>query len=125
MTDFEQDDITAMRSEGDLRSFMRDLINTGRQRRTTKPEPVPELKPPGHIPGAWPPGTHSPGPPAEWSQPKHLWDAAIQHYRNEEHRPDQPCDCGHCPPRQDPATGSHPDRPTHAVDDTHEERHSA
>lgn len=99
MTDYEPevDDIRDMRKHGDLRRFMRQQIAAGRARRDNKPKP-PVLKPPGHRPGAWPPGTRSPGPPPEWNYPPHVWDAAVRHYRNTEHRPDQPCDCGNCPP---------------------------
>ncbi|MFJ6566567.1 hypothetical protein ACIQNU_04055 [Streptomyces sp. NPDC091292] len=98
----EADDVKAMRRENggqDFRAFMRQQIATGNARRGGTPKPV-DLKPPGHKPGAWPTGTSPPGPPPERSIPKPIWDAAIRHYRNEEHRPDQPCDCGNCPPEE-------------------------
>jgi hypothetical protein len=78
------------------RRYMRQQITNGKSRRepTAKPA-VP--RPPGHKPGAWPVGTSPPGPPPERQIPKHVWDAAVRHYRNTEHFPDQPCDCGNCP----------------------------
>lgn len=95
----EIDDIKAMRAENggaDLRAFMRQQIAAGKARRTPPPKPA-APKPPGHRPGAWPTGSSPPGPPPEWSLPKHVIDAAVRHYRNTEHFPDQPCDCGNCP----------------------------
>lgn len=95
------DDIAAMRRESggaDLRAFLRQQIATGRARRTNRPKPATPPPPPGHKPGAWPAGTSPPGPPPERSLPKELWDAAVRHYRNTESFPDQPCDCGNCPP---------------------------
>jgi hypothetical protein len=95
------DDIKAMRAEAggaDLRAFMRQQIAAGKARRTEKPPPA--LKPPGHRPGAWPPGTSPPGPPPEWKIPKPVWDRAMRHHSNEINRPDQPCDCGDCPPEE-------------------------
>jgi hypothetical protein len=94
----EIEDIAAMRREGggDLRAFMRSRIAAGQARR----EPAAKAeapKPPGHRPGAWPTGSSPPGPPPDWQIPKPVWDAAVQHYRNTEHHPDQPCDCGNCP----------------------------
>jgi len=92
------EDMQAVRREGreELRALMRSQIAIGRSRREDKPTPaVP--KPPGHRPGAWPTGSSPPGPPPDWQIPKPVWDAAVRHYRNEEHNPDQPCDCGNCP----------------------------
>lgn len=93
------DDIKAVRREGreELRALMRSQIAIGRSRRNDVPKPVPPPSPPGHRPGAWPTGSSPPGPPPEWSIPKPVWDAAVRHYRNTEHFPDQPCDCGNCP----------------------------
>lgn len=92
------DDVKAVRREGrsELRELMRAQIQIGKARRTppVKPKPPP---PPGHRPGAWPSGSSPPGPPREWSYPPAAWDAAVRHYRNEEHHPDEPCDCGNCP----------------------------
>jgi len=101
VTDFEPDIdlIRELRREGGgqgLRDFMRLQIAVGRDRSSPPPKAAPP-PPPGHRPGAWPPGTSPPGPPPEWSWPKHLWDAAVRHYRNTENFPDQPCDCGNCP----------------------------
>ncbi|GLP64256.1 hypothetical protein TUSST3_08760 [Streptomyces sp. TUS-ST3] len=96
----EIDDIKAMRAENggaDLKAFMRAQIAAGKARRDDAPKPAAPPKPPGHRPGAWPTGTSPPGPPPERQIPKHIWDAAVRHYRNEEHFPDQPCDCGNCP----------------------------
>lgn len=93
------DDVKAMRSENggaDLKAFMRAQIAAGRSRRDA-PKPVAAPKPPGHRPGAWPTGSSPPGPPPERQIPDHVWDAAVRHYRNEEHNPGQPCDCGNCP----------------------------
>lgn len=92
------DDMKAIRREGgtELRALMRAQIAIGKSRRKDIPKPA-VLQPPGHKPGAWPTGSSPPGPPPEWDLPKPLWDAAVRHYRNEEHRPDQPCDCGNCP----------------------------
>lgn len=98
----ELEDIKAMRAENgaDLKAFMRQQIAAGRSRRDGKPKPAAVPRPPGHRPGAWPTGTSPPGPPPDWSIPKPVWDAAVRHYRNEEHQPDQPCDCGNCPPKE-------------------------
>ncbi|KMS79572.1 hypothetical protein ACH49_12150 [Streptomyces leeuwenhoekii] len=92
------DDIKAVRAEGraELRALMRAQIDIGRARRTP-PERQAAPSPPGHRPGAWPTGSSPPGPPPEWSYPKAAWDAAVRHYRNTQHFPDQPCDCGNCP----------------------------
>lgn len=98
----EVEDVAAMRAESggaDLKAFMRAQIAAGRARRepVSKAEPP---KPPGHRPGAWPTGSSPPGPPPDWRIPKPVWDAAVRHYRNEEHSPDQSCDCGNCPPKE-------------------------
>lgn len=97
--EIEPEDVAAMRREDPdgWRRYMRQQITNGRSRRDTVPTPTPPPPPPGHRPGAWPTGSSPPGPPPEWSIPKPVWDAAVRHYRNEEHRPDQPCDCGNCP----------------------------
>jgi hypothetical protein len=99
----EIDDIKAMRAENggaDLKAFMRAQIAAGKARRDDGPKPAAPPKPPGHRPGAWPTGSSPPGPPPERQIPQHVWDAAVRHYRNEEHFPDQPCDCGNCPPKE-------------------------
>lgn len=97
----EVEDIKAMRREGggDLRAFMRSQIAAGKSRREPAPKPA-APPPPGHRPGAWPSGTSPPGPPPDWQIPAHVWRAAARHYSNEEHRPDQPCDCGNCTPEE-------------------------
>ncbi|MEU3826500.1 hypothetical protein AB0F36_14445 [Streptomyces sp. NPDC029080] len=95
------DDIKAIRAEGreELRALMRAQIDIGKARRqpAAKPKPPP---PPGHRPGAWPTGTQSPGPPPEWNIPADVWRRATRHHSNEINRPDQPCDCGDCPPKE-------------------------
>ncbi|MFD9276850.1 hypothetical protein ACFWD7_06105 [Streptomyces mirabilis] len=105
MSDFEIDDdgiqiddVKAVRREGrdELRALMRAQIQIGKARREPVAKPAP-VRPPGHRPGAWPVGTSPPGPPPERQIPAHVWDAAVRHYRNTEHFPDQPCDCGNCP----------------------------
>lgn len=95
-------DMKAVRREGraELRALLRAQIDIGRARRTQPEKPAAPPSPPGHRPGAWPTGTSPPGPPPEWSLPKAAWDAAVRHYRNTEHFPDQPCDCGNCPPEE-------------------------
>ncbi|MFE9736159.1 hypothetical protein ACFYO9_37535 [Streptomyces sp. NPDC005863] len=94
-------DIRAVRGEGrrELRALMRAQIAIGRARRDPAVKPPPP-KPPGHRPGTWPPGCSPPGPPPEWSYPPEVWRSAARHYSNEIHRPDQPCDCGNCPPKE-------------------------
>jgi hypothetical protein len=95
------DDIKAVRAEGrqELRALMRAQIDIGKARRQPAAKPKPPA-PPGHRPGAWPTGSSPPGRPPEWDYPPALWDQAIRHYRNTEHHPDQPCDCGNCPPEE-------------------------
>ena len=97
------EDVAAMRRENggaDLRAFMRQQIRVGKARRDSKPKPAPPPSPPGHRPGAWPTGTSPPGPPPERSIPKPVWGRAMRHHSNEINRPDQPCDCGNCPPEE-------------------------
>lgn len=93
------EDVKAIRREGrsELRALMRAQIAIGKARLEPPAKPQPP-RPPGHRPGAWPTGSSPPGPPPDWSRPKAEWDAAVRHYRNTEHFPDQPCDCGNCPP---------------------------
>ncbi|MGW6531413.1 hypothetical protein [Streptomyces venezuelae] len=95
------DDIKAVRGEGrgELRALLRAQVDIGRARRDPAAKPLP-ARPPGHRPGAWPPGTSSPGPPPEWQIPAPVWRAAARHHSNEIHRPDQPCDCGNCLPEE-------------------------
>ena len=96
------DDIKAVRAEGadELRALMRAQIAIGRSRRDDRPKPAAAPAPPGHRPGAWPTGSSPPGPSPERQLPAHVWDAAVRHYRNTVHHPDQPCDCGNCPPEE-------------------------
>lgn len=97
------EDVKAVRREGrgELRELMRAQIAIGNARRAPAVKP-PAPRPPGHKPGAWPTGSSPPGPPPERQIPKAVWDAAVRHYRNTEHFPDQPCDCGNCPPKETP-----------------------
>lgn len=108
MTDHpvHRDDIAALRQEGDLSAYIRQLrvegraqLNTGpaapkRKRKSKKWGAVPI--PADHKPGQWPPGTSPPGPAPERSNP--VWEAAERHYSNQINRPDQPCDCDNCTP---------------------------
>lgn len=60
MNDFDADDITAMRKQGDLKAFMRQRIAEGKARRPHRhlrlvPTPIP-----GHRTGEWPDGTRPP-----------------------------------------------------------------
>lgn len=93
------DDIKAVRREGreELRALMRSQIAIGRSRRESPAPPPVSPSPPGHRPGVWPAGTSPPGPPPDWRIPAPVWRAAVRHYSNQLHRPDQPCDCGNCP----------------------------
>jgi hypothetical protein len=95
------EDMKAVRREGreELRALMRTQIAIGKARREPPAKRKPPA-PPGHRPGAWPTGSSPPGPPPDWQIPKPLWDAAVRHYRNTEHNPDHPCDCGNCPPEE-------------------------
>ncbi|MFF8482373.1 hypothetical protein [Streptomyces antibioticus] len=90
MTDepVHRDDITAMHGQGDLKAYMRSLIQPTRQ--TTAPGkrkrkvtwgaiPIPA----DHKPGTWPTGTSPPGPAPERSRPQADWDDAIRRYRTE------------------------------------------
>ena len=81
-----RDDITALRGEGDLSSYMRSLIQptktntpTPTKRKPTKWGAIPS--PPDHKPGTWPPGTSPPGPAPERQLPTQDWDDAIADYR--------------------------------------------
>lgn len=95
------DDMRAVRGEGrdELRALMRTQIAIGKARREPSAKPKPPA-PPGHRPGAWPSGAQPPGPPPEARIPRHVWLAAARHLSNEIHRPDEPCDCGNCPPEE-------------------------
>lgn len=101
MTDFSDDDVSAMRRQGDLRAFMRQQIADGAARRDAKPKPVTH-RPPGHQPGAWPAGCQPPAPPAPL--PPAAWAAALDEYRDwlaVTDRPEldtrrYPCDCPAC-----------------------------
>ena len=83
-----RDDITALRGEGDLSSYMRSLIQPTKSAAPTTPRRKP-IKwgaipiPPDHKPGAWPPGTSPPGPAPERQLPTQDWDDAVNRHRTE------------------------------------------
>lgn len=93
MTDqpVHRDDITALRTEGDLKGYMRSLIQP-----TKNTTPAPQKRtprkwgavpiPPNHKPGAWPPGTSPPGPAPERELPAEKWDDAVHRHRTEQRR---------------------------------------
>ncbi|MCI3246486.1 hypothetical protein [Streptomyces spinosisporus] len=80
-----RDDITAMNKQGDLKSYMRSLIqptkSTTPETRRRKPSWGAIPIPPDHKPGQWPPGTSPPGPAPERSFPAETWDRAVHDYR--------------------------------------------
>jgi hypothetical protein len=102
MTDFDQDDVVAMRQQGDWREFMRQQIAEGAARRDAKPKPSAPPPLPGHAPGAWPTGTSPPGPPPP--QPAAAWREALDVHRAWLAETDRPeadsrryrCECGAC-----------------------------
>ena len=96
MTDHpvHRDDITALRKEGDLGTYMRGLIATG-PARSASDRPPPKKRgriPPYHLvrPGAWPCGTAASGPspqPCADCQPSH--DARITAWTTRQAQADQ------------------------------------
>lgn len=81
-----RDDIAALRTEGDLKGYMRSLIQPTRQaatrsERKRKPSWGAIPIPPDHKPGAWPSGTSPPGPAPERHLPPEAWDQAVNDYR--------------------------------------------
>ncbi|MFJ4012232.1 hypothetical protein [Streptomyces sp. NPDC090026] len=56
---FDQNDIRAMRRQGDLRSFLRQQMRPIRQPDHNTPPPRPKST--SHIPGAWPARTRTRG----------------------------------------------------------------
>jgi hypothetical protein len=85
-----QDDVTALRAEGDLKAYMQQLRAAGRNRLNPAPAARKTRRwaaipmPPDHKPGQWPPGTQPPGPPPEWDLPPEAWADAVRRYRDEE-----------------------------------------
>lgn len=85
-----QDDVQALRAEGDLKTYLQQLRAAGRAR--LNPEPATRKTrrwaaipmPPDHKPGQWPPGTSPPGPPPEWNLPPEAWADAVARYRTEQ-----------------------------------------
>ncbi|TFI30110.1 hypothetical protein [Streptomyces sp. 4R-3d] len=105
MTDFDQDDIAAMRQENggaDLKRFMRDQLRAGLQRRDTPTVAAPPPRPPGHRPGTWPSGTSPPEPrpsahtPAQWGAALNEYRAALMADDHTQLNSDQPCGCVTC-----------------------------
>lgn len=61
--DLTPEDTAAMRATpGDWREYLRLEIARGRARRDCKPPVRAPAQPPGHRPGAWPPGIRAPEP---------------------------------------------------------------
>ncbi|WP_159011732.1 hypothetical protein [Streptomyces sp. NRRL F-5123] len=58
MTDPTEDDITALRRQGDLGAYLRDLIRPTRHTPEPRAGPDTPTHGPGHHRGAWPHGTH-------------------------------------------------------------------
>lgn len=94
MTDFDEDDIAAMRREGDLHGFLRDQVRAGRNRRAVPPAVKPPALP-GHRPGAWPAGTRPPDPRPNRHTEADWWHA-LDLYRLGHDT--GPCHCGSCLP---------------------------
>jgi hypothetical protein len=86
MTDnpVHRDDITALRKEDDLKSYMRSLIRPTETPTTTTPKRRRYRHESGHQPGAWPTGTSPPGPPTDWDHPPEAWADAVHRYRTEQ-----------------------------------------
>ena len=88
-----RDDITAIRREGDLPAYIRQLKDEGRARLDPQPGTKPRRNrrrwgaipiPPDHKPGTWPAGTQPPGPPPDWDHPPEAWADAVRHYRTDQ-----------------------------------------
>ncbi|MFC8009108.1 hypothetical protein [Streptomyces cinereoruber] len=103
MSDFDQDDIAAMRRENggeDLRRFMRQQIAEGKARRQ-QPAEKPARRPTGRPPGSWPTGI-SPAPSQSPQHSASAWTEALDDYRrwllttNHPERIDENQTCG-CP----------------------------
>lgn len=80
MTDFDADDIRAMRQQGDLRQFLRDQAAIGKARREAEPAPT-RTAPTGRQPGAWPPGTRPPSRPPGPQPGQAACETALADYR--------------------------------------------
>lgn len=107
MSDFDSDDVAAMRRENggkDFRQFMRQQIADGKARRE-HPAPKPPPRRTGRPPGAWPTDYRPPEQPA----PRHSaaeWTAALDEYREWLRTADHPefmdqgqiCGCHGCRP---------------------------
>lgn len=86
MTDFDVDDVAAMRKQGDFRDFLRQQIADAKTRRDAEAVTAPPPSPPGYSPGAWPAGTQPPVPSpcsaADWQA--HLADIRDRLARDDE-----------------------------------------
>lgn len=79
MSDFDQDDIAAMRRERDLPQFLRGLVAEGVARKNpSATRSAPHIA--GRRPGTWPPGISPPGPPPD--MPGADWNAALDEHRD-------------------------------------------
>lgn len=81
-----RDDIAAMNTQGDLKTYMRSLIQPTKSAAPTAPRRKPKKWgaipiPPDHKPGQWPPGTSPPGPAPERQRPTQDWTDAVNDYR--------------------------------------------
>lgn len=79
MTDFDETDIHAMRQQGDLKAFMRQLIRPTRPTATPTPRRA-RPRPPDRNPGTWPAGSHPPGPDPDPPSPAEC-QRALTEYR--------------------------------------------
>lgn len=83
-----RDDIAAMDRQGDLKAYMRSLIqptkSTTPAPRRRKPKWGQIPIPPDHRPGAWPAGTQPPGRAPDRDRPAAEWDDAVAQYRTEQ-----------------------------------------
>jgi hypothetical protein len=85
-----RDDISALRKEDDLKTYMRSLIHPtknpaatpGKRKRKPKWGAIPI--PTDHKPGTWPSGTEPPGPPPDRKHPPEAWADAVRRYRTEQ-----------------------------------------
>ncbi|MFJ1865502.1 hypothetical protein ACIOD1_12805 [Streptomyces sp. NPDC088097] len=101
MTDIEPADVRAMREQGDMRAYLRQLIATGRDRGKSAPAPTTDPDPHG-IPGAWPPRSRPPHPIP--TTPPEAWETALQRLRTGTQTGTR-CECPGC----NHNTSNHPD----------------
>lgn len=94
--DFSVEDVAAMREQGDFREFLRSRMRKG----PASKKPPAWSPPPGHKPGAWPPGTR-PSAAVNDEIPAAAWDRALADYRawllaGCPPTPTEPCPCAGC-----------------------------